>query len=191
VLDEGSAARSATTGDLARRVAASAPGLARADEEALYRRFAPRVRLYGLRHLGCASAADDLVQEVMLATFDSLREGRVRDPDQLGSFILGCARLTVQNPRRGNARRAALLARWATPAEAFGGEPIAPERLEDCLHRLGERERTVLSLTFYADRSAAEIAHELATSDGNVRVIRHRALASLAGCLDGRGGAMT
>jgi len=169
----------------ARRIADSAPGGAREDEDALYRQFAPRIRLFGIRHLGCASAADDLVQEVMLLTFDSLRGGRVREPAQLGSFILGSCRLMVRNQRRAVDRRAQLLGRWTMPREgsAFAPTPIEHARLGDCMHRLGERERLVLALTFYADRSASEIARELATSDGNVRVIRHRALTCLMECL--------
>jgi RNA polymerase sigma-70 factor (ECF subfamily) len=39
----------------------------RGAEAALFRRLAPRVRLYGLRHLRDPAAADDLVQDVMLA----------------------------------------------------------------------------------------------------------------------------
>ena len=45
-------------------------------------------------------------------------------------------------------------------------------------------------LTFFADKPADEVGTELAISAGNVRVIRHRALARLRGCLgvgeDGR-----
>jgi RNA polymerase sigma-70 factor (ECF subfamily) len=47
---------------LARRIAA-APGEARDEEEELARRFAPRIRLYGLRHLRDRDAANDLVQQ--------------------------------------------------------------------------------------------------------------------------------
>ena len=39
-------------------------------EAELYRRLAPRVRLYGLRHLRDAQAAADLVQQVMLITLE-------------------------------------------------------------------------------------------------------------------------
>jgi hypothetical protein len=48
-------------GDLARAVAARGPSEAEAAESELYRRFAPRVRLYGLRHLRDEDAARDLV----------------------------------------------------------------------------------------------------------------------------------
>ncbi len=63
-------------GDLARAVvAARGSGSAEAAESELYRRFAPRVRLYGLRHLRDEDAARDLVQQVMLLTIEKLRSG--------------------------------------------------------------------------------------------------------------------
>ncbi len=40
-------------------------------------------------------------------------------------------------------------------------------------------------LSFYAERSAGEIGIELGLSPVNVRVLRHRALARLRGCMEG------
>ena len=57
------------------------------------------------------------------------------------------------------------------------------DRLEACLGRLAERERLVVLLTFYADRSSREVATELGVQDGNVRVIRHRAIERLRTCM--------
>ena len=52
-------------------------------------------------------------------------------------------------------------------------------RLERCLARLAERERMVVLLTFYAERTSGEVGKELGVKDGNVRVIRHRAIERL------------
>jgi DNA-directed RNA polymerase specialized sigma24 family protein len=41
-------------------------------------------------------------------------------------------------------------------------------------------------LTYYADRSATEIAAVLGTTAGAVRVGRHRALASIRDCIEAR-----
>jgi DNA-directed RNA polymerase specialized sigma24 family protein len=51
---------------------------------------------------------------------------------------------------------------------------------------LEERARKVVTLAFRDDRSADEIAGTLATTAGNVRVIRHRALQALRNCLDAK-----
>ena len=66
----------ASDGGLAREVAACESGFSEAAESELYRRFAPRVRLYGLRHLRDEDAAGDLVQKVMLVTIEKLRADR-------------------------------------------------------------------------------------------------------------------
>ena len=77
-----------TDGDLARAITARAPGSAEAESE-LYRRFAPRVRLYGLRHLRNDDVARDLAQQVLLVTIEKLRNGSVRDADQIAVMEAG------------------------------------------------------------------------------------------------------
>ena len=57
-------------GDLAREVSATAAGQAAAAEGELYRRFARRIRLFGLKHLRDDMAADDLAQQVMLIVIE-------------------------------------------------------------------------------------------------------------------------
>lgn len=180
-------------GALARRVAEAGRAPDSAAEAELYRRLAPRVRLYGLRHLRDRQAAADLAQQVLLMTLERLRAGEVREPEKIASFVLGASRMTVIEMRRGTRRREALLETWSDATEAFEvPEPLVldPDRLAGCLGALSERERSVVVLTFFADKPADEVGAELAISAGNVRVIRHRALARLRGCLgvgeDGR-----
>ena len=180
-------------GALARRVAVAGRAPDSAAEAELYRRLAPRVRLYGLRHLRDRQAAADLAQQVLLMTLERLRAGEVREPEKIASFVLGASRMTVIEMRRGTRRREALLETWGDATEAFEApEPLVldPDRLAGCLGALSERERSVVVLTFFADKPADEVGAELAISAGNVRVIRHRALARLRGCLgveeDGR-----
>lgn len=180
-------------GTLARAVAPGArpvPGLDRAGAEAeLCRRFAPRIRLYGLRHLRDPHAAADLVQQVLVTTLERLRAGEIREPEKIASFVLGTCRMTVLEMKRGAARRERLLDTWAIVEEAVeAAEPrsLDEARLAHCLGALPERERSVVLLAFVADKSADETGAELGTSAGNVRVIRHRALARLRECMEGR-----
>ena len=172
---------------LVQRVQQAAPGTDREAEAALCRRLAPRVRLYGLRHLGNEAAADDLMQQVMLLMIERLRAGALRDPERLVSFVFGICRMAVLDVRRGHVRRERLLAIYGDallPPET--SSPVFDQtRLRHCLERLAERERTVLLLTFYDDMPAAELAKELDVSLANVRVIRHRGLARLRACVDG------
>lgn len=173
-------------GALARHIAESGAVPDSAAEMELYRRFAPRVRLYGLRHLRDPHAAADLVQQVLLMTLERLRAGQVRKAERIASFVLGASRMMVLEMRRGNWRREVLLEKWGDAAEAFEApEPLmlAADRLTGCLEALSERERSVVALSFFADKQADEVGAELAVSAGNVRVIRHRALARLRACM--------
>lgn len=186
MLDQPSAEEPDDT-SLARRIASARPGIDAAAEAALYRRMAPRVRLYGLRHLRDGPAAADLMQQVMLMTLEKLRAGDVREPDQIASFVLGMCRMTVLDLRRTGLRRASLLQTFSddvfpvTTADDFSS--LDHTGLQRCLDRLAERERSVLMLTFYDDQPAKAVASELGLSEANVRVIRHRALGKLRVCM--------
>jgi len=181
-------ARTLDDAALARRIAAAGAAVDSAAETELYRRLAPRVRLYGLRHLRDRHAAHDLMQQVLLMTLERLRAGKLREPERIASFVLGMCRMVVLEIRRGTWRRETLLATYGDMPEAVEApEPMAvdADRLAGCVQALAERERTVVVLTFFADKPSDEVATELGLSAGNVRVIRHRALARLRACMDG------
>src|ERR1043165_6688164 len=165
--------RRATTGD-------------RAAEAELCRRFAPRVRLYGLNHLRDEDRARDLVQAVLVTVITALRAGRVEDCDRIDRFMLGTARNVSMKMRDQDARATPMapdelpqMVAAATTREAS----IDVEALMRCIARLEQRAPTVLHLSFYRDKQADEIATVLDTTAGNVRVVRHRAIAQLKNCL--------
>ena len=183
-------AQSETASDtaLARRIAGGPPGSTDEEEAELYRRFAPRVRLYGRRHLRNDAAADDLAQEVLLLTIERLRAGEVRRPEEIASFILGTSRMMAQGQGRSARRREALSARFIDKSAEFSTPDITAldaRRVPACLRGLAERERLVVLLTFYAEREAPRIAEDLGVSPGAVRVIRHRAMVRLRDCVLG------
>ena len=169
--------------DLARHISLGHDPSAEAE---LVRRMAPRIRLYGLRHLRDEHAADDLVQQVLIVTLEALRAGRLRETERLASFVLGTCRMMVLDLRR-NAQRKELL------LEQFGAEMLAPpqpsapqldrEQLARCLQRLKERERAVIVMAFYDEQTGADVARFLGVSEANVRVIRHRAIHQLRDCM--------
>jgi RNA polymerase sigma-70 factor, ECF subfamily len=171
---------------LARRIAGGPSGSIDAEEAELYRRFAPRVRLYGRRHLQNDAAADDLAQDVLLLTIERLRRGEVRQPEDIGSFILGTCRMMAHSERRVARRREALAARFMDTSVETAPSSFAAldaPRVAACLRGLAERDRLVVLLTFYADREAPRIAQDLGVTPGAVRAIRHRAMARLRDCV--------
>lgn len=169
--------------DLARRIGS---GSDREAEAEFCHRMAPRIRLYGLRHLRDEHAAEDLTQQVLITTLEALRAGRVREPEKLVSFVLGTCRMTVLDLRRNAQRKQRLL-------EKFGADLAPPvplpvpqldrEQLTRCVQNLRERERTVVVMTFYDEQTGADVASFLGVSEANVRVIRHRAIHRLRACM--------
>ena len=168
--------------ELAHRVAAGN----RDAEGEICRRMGPRIRLYGLRHLRSAAAADDLVQQVLLTPIEALRAGRLRDAERLAPFVLGTCRMVVLELRRTARRQAQLLEQFGdTLVPASTPMPLLDAgRLRQCMQRLNERERSVIVMTFYDERTAAESGRSLGLSDANVRVIRHRAIKQLRACME-------
>jgi len=159
---------------------------ARAAEAELCRRFAPRIRLYGLRHLRDEDRARDLVQSVLLAVLQAARAGRIADPERVDRFMLGTSRNVAQRMRDGTSANAGDGPLATIPADVDD----KPERadlaaLVRCVSRLDDRSRQVVMLSFNEERPSDEIATRLAISTANVRVVRHRAIAALRRCLDG------
>ncbi len=177
---------SATDAELVRRAGARGHDV-RADEAELCRRFAPRVRLYGLRHLRDEDRARDLVQAVLLALVEAVRGARIEEAEHVDRFVLGACRNVVSRMRDGASR--------AIPfdpieLEIAGAMPTL-ERLDApalyrCMVKLDLRSRVVVQMCFHDDLSADEIGAHLGTTAGNVRVLRHRAIAQLRRCLDRR-----
>ena len=173
--------------ELVRRISAAAPGRDTDAESEFCRRFAPRIRLYGLRHLRNDAAAADLTQDVLIMVLQKLRASAVQEPDRIASFVLGSCRQMVVDGRRNLNRRERLLETFSADLPSHVDEVAEPShegRVQECLGRLPDRERTVLVMTFFDDLPAEAVGQELGVSAGNVRVIRHRGLERLRTCLN-------
>jgi RNA polymerase sigma-70 factor, ECF subfamily len=155
-------------------------------EAELFRRMAPRIHLYGLRHLRDSHAAEDLTQQVLITTIEALRAGRLREPAKLASFVLGTCRMMVLDIRRGAQRRHQLLERFGRDfwKSVVSSRPrLDQDQLERCVQNLKERERSVVVMTFYDEQTSNDVGRFLGLSEANVRVIRHRALRQLRECM--------
>ena len=170
--------------ELARRIAAAGEHPAHDEEAELCRRYGRRLVAFGRRRLGGDDLARDLAQDALLLTIEKLRRGEVREPERIGAFILGVAR-TLSARRHGDPR--------LSPLDEVGGDlaavhvappdPLARDRVRDCLQALPETQRAVVVMTFYAERSSSDIAASLGLSTDNVRVIRHRGVGRLRDCM--------
>jgi RNA polymerase sigma-70 factor (ECF subfamily) len=159
------------------------------DERALCVRYSNRIRSYGLCHLRDGTAAEELVQQVLLVVIEALRGGHVKDRANLESYVFGTCRNMVHDMRRGSARQRRIAEETAAVTLPQGYEPpmavLDRSRLDSCLEGLEERARAVVLATFVDERDANEVGRAMGLSPGNVRVIRHRALAQLQKCMEG------
>ena len=160
----------------------------RAAEATICQRFAAAVRLFARRRLRTPEAVEEFSQDVMLILIEALRAGTVEDPARLGGFVLGICRNLALDRVRQKERREALWQQHGVTLATLAAEP--PERngydffkLEDCLAQLSQRSRDVVKMAYVEARSAEEIASHLGTTAVNARVIRHRTLGALRGCM--------
>ena len=156
-------------------------------EREICSRLLPAVRAFAQRRLRPGSV-DDFAHDVLLLFIEALREGRIQDGSRLAGFALGICRNLARERARTDERRRDLMNRFGLTEADFTSwdRPTFVRRghLEDCYSQLTERARRVLRATFCNDDLDREIAKDLAVTEANVRIIRHRSLAALRECLE-------
>ena len=163
----------------------------RASETALCRAFAPAVRTFARRRLRANDRVEEFTQDVLLLFIEALRARSIEEPARVGGFVLGICRKLSHDQAKARERRAAL---WdifgndVMAAETEAGERAVYEliHLEDCVSQLSKRAHDVARLTYLEPVPSAEVASALNTTEGNVRVMRHRVLGSLRECMGKR-----
>ena len=135
-------------------------------EAELVERFERRIRLITSRRVH-PDWVDDVVNEVLGAVIEAVREGRVRERSRLDAFVHGATRNTISNWARSNARqrRASELGALAPPETPnplrlllASEERVAVRR---CLDGLRSDDREILRLAYWQGLSPTEVAQEL------------------------------
>lgn len=140
--------------------------------EALYAEHYARVLGYVLRRAP-ATVAADVVADVFLVAWRRLE----RVPDEPLPWLLGVARRTLANERRGGRRRAALLEALKEHGEGREARPSADGQLAalaDAVDRLREGDRELLRLVVWDGLTTREAAIVLRISHAACRVRLHR-----------------
>lgn len=155
-------------------------------EEDFFRLFEGRVRAFAIANSGDRDLADDLVQEALWAVIRALRNGQVRQPDQLTSFIFGTARNLLNDRLRSRGReKLDQLSQQPDIARA----DVEQRRFErhhaacQAIRMLEPHERAVLLLTLVDGLGAEEVAARLGITPESVRQRKSRAIRKLSGIL--------
>jgi RNA polymerase sigma-70 factor (ECF subfamily) len=128
-----------------------------------------RLFAYAYRLAGSVEAAEDLTQQTFLIAHQ--RQGQLREPEKLGSWLLKILRNAFLKSRR---RPTPLVASQVEfdVAEIASGEArdveIDEEQLQAALARLPEEFRVVVLMFYFEELSYREIAEELTLPVGTV-----------------------
>ncbi len=156
-------------------------------EAVLCSRFAAVVRTFWRRRLKTAEAVDEAAQDVFVRLVQALRTNAITEPERVGGFVLGICKNVARERARVAERRAALWQEFGTAIDTLDDNPAVElyqlAQLEHCLSQITLRSREVIRGSFVDGASAAELAARLDMSEGNVRVVRHRALEALRTCM--------
>jgi RNA polymerase sigma-70 factor (ECF subfamily) len=137
---------------------------------------------------GDATEAGDAASEAMVKAFYALDRFRADAPFR--PWLLRIVANEARNRRRSSGRRARLADRVGrTSLRASGDAAPSPEdavisavehqALFDAVRSLGERDREVVALRFFAELSEAETAAALGCAPGTAKSRLHRALVRL------------
>jgi len=157
----------------------------------LYERYAERVFRYLFAHVDNRLDAEDITEDVFLRVWRSLPNYREQGVPFL-AFLFRIARnALIDHYRRSGQSKGqvsiedmALRDHNPGPGESALSS-LEREELRVSLEQLREDYRTVLVLRFLSELSPEETAQIMGRSPGAVRVLQHRALASLRTMLDG------
>jgi RNA polymerase sigma-70 factor (ECF subfamily) len=144
--------------------------------EELFEAHHRTVLAYAARRSPTLTDAEDVVAEVFLVAWRRLEA--VPDGDEALPWLLGVARRTIANQRRGLFRRRRLQERLETTVERpLPAAPTGSEPALEALSRLSRSDQELLRLVAWEELSHAEIAAILGISVNAVAIRLHRARA--------------
>ena len=157
----------------------------------LVNRYLGLVYSAALRQAPDASAASEITQSVFIIL--ARKATTIRKDAVLAGWLLRTTRFTAANARRREHYRQQMEQRamenvYPTESESVWNE-IAP-LLDEALAALGERDRDVLALRFFSQKSYKEIGAALASSEESARKRVSRAMDKLRAILAKRGKAL-
>ena len=157
----------------------------------LYERYAERVFRFLFAHVDNRLDAEDITEDVFLRAWRSLPNYRERGVPFL-AFLFRVARNALidhyrrSNPVKNQISIEDLSLRDNNPGPGESAiSSLEREELRISLEQLRDDYRTVLVLRFLSELTPNETAQVMGRTPGAVRVLQHRALASLRSMLDG------
>ena len=149
-------------------------------EDELIESFGARVFAMAVVRTRDREASRDLVQDVLWAVIQSLRNGQLREPDKLAAFVCGTARNLINNYRRTLTRSARDL-HLASDFSIVDPSHIQDDQervssLRSAIAELEPDDRRILLMTLAEGLKSGEIAARLRLTAEVVRQRKSRAI---------------
>ena len=150
-------------------------------ESGLYQKYSDRLYFLALSELHSREDAEDVRAETVMRVLLALRQGKLRKPDSLSSFIVGIALNVIREFRRRRLGTESLtdhelnIAGEASPEDVFLNQEVS-RSIEETAKHLKPREREFLRMYYYEELPKEEIARVLDVKEERLRLIKSRAL---------------
>ena len=149
------------------------------DWESVYRDNVVGIYQLVYRKVGTAADAEDLAEEVLMATLKSLR--LPAPVHNVRAYLVKTARTVLADHwKRHYAIEATTQELEQLPPQIGEGSPLAAARAERVLSLLPDNLKQILELRFLGGMSAKEAAREMGITDTYARVLQFRALRKAA-----------
>lgn len=141
-----------------------------------YEKYSVAIYRFAYRRLGNRDDAQDVTAQVFLKASRGL-DGSYDEAAQR-SWLFRAARTAIVDIWRSYGNCPVVPLEWYSEdtSPAYQSTSDAPVRVERLLARLNPVQRRVLECRFLEGRSLHETAQELGMTEGNVKVVQHRAL---------------
>src|SRR5688572_14570503 len=150
-------------------------------ENALYEKYSNRLYFLALSELHSREDAEDVRAETFIRVLLALRQGKLRKPESLPSFIVGIALNVIREWRRQRPGTESLTDREVHPSSTASPETVFLDQevsraVAETVQQLKPRDREFLRMYYYEELSRPEIARALGIKEERLRLIKSRAL---------------
>ena len=151
----------------------------------LYDRYEVKIFTYIYRRTGDESLAEDLTSQVFLKMLESIRDQKAWRSSFSGWLYKIAHNLVIDHYRRRGRQRAVELddttplAAERQSLESQVEQSLDAERLRAAIRRLTEEQAEVVSLRFLEGYSINEVAAMMSRSEGAIKALQYRAVATL------------
>ena len=151
--------------------------------ESLYQVYYPKIYNYAFMQMGDIQAAEDLASDVMLKMLESLKSYRFKGLP-FGAWVFRIARnrlidLHRRRRRRGEVDLSETLSSALASPHTLAERALERGQLQVALKHLTDEQRQVIVLKFIQGFDNRSLGRIMGRSEGAIKSLQHRALASL------------